>query len=93
MGSKDIENYLKSEDFDIEGFIKELLKVQGVNRTILAKIILGVEPNHIIQEMFMGYKQRKQRRQLYSDDNTIPTTLISMYYELVSNKQKEFVCI
>lgn len=82
MGSKDIENYLKSEDFDIEGFIKELLKVQGVNRTILAKIILGVEPNHIIQEMFMGYKQRKQRRQLYSDDNTIPTTLISMYYEL-----------
>ena len=48
MGSKDIENYLKSEDFDIEGFIKELLKVQGVNRTILAKIILGVEPNHII---------------------------------------------
>ena len=82
MGSKDIENYLKSEDFDIEGFINELLKVQGINRTILAKIILGVEPNHIIQEMFMGYKQRKQRRQLYSDDNTIPTTLISMYYEL-----------
>ena len=53
MGSKDIENYLKSEDFDIEGFINELLKVQGINRTILAKIILGVEPNHIIQEMFM----------------------------------------
>ena len=82
MGSKDIENYLKSEDVNLEDFIRELLKVQGVNRTILAKIILGVEPNHIIQEMFMGYKQRKQRRQLYSDDNTIPTTLISMYYEL-----------
>ena len=63
MGSKDIENYLKSEDVNLEDFIRELLKVQGVNRTILAKIILGVEPNHIIQEMFMGYKQRKQRRQ------------------------------
>ena len=51
MGSKEIENYLKSEDVDIEGFINELLKVEGINRTIIAKIILGVEPNHIIQEM------------------------------------------
>ena len=82
MGSKEIEAYLNSEDVNLEDFIRELLKVQGVNRTILAKIILGVEPNHIIQEMFMGYKQRKQRKQLYSEDNTIPTTLISMYYEL-----------
>ena len=53
MGSKDIENYLKSEDVNLEDFIRELLKVQGVNRTILAKIILGVEPNHIIQEMYL----------------------------------------
>ncbi len=42
----------------------------------------GIDMRVVIQEMFMGYKQRKQRRQLYSEDNTIPTTLIKMYYSL-----------
>ncbi len=54
----------------------------GVNKRLLASKLLGVDPGVIIQEMFMGYKQRKQRKQLYSEDNTIPTTLIKMYYEL-----------
>lgn len=42
----------------------------------------GIDMRVVIQEMFMGYKQRKQRKQLYSEDNTIPTTLIKMYYSL-----------
>lgn len=42
----------------------------------------GIDMRIVIQEMFMGYKQRKQRRQLYSEDNTIPTTLIKMYYSM-----------
>ena len=42
----------------------------------------GIDMRVVIQEMFMVYKQRKQRRQLYSDDTTIPTTLIKMYYSM-----------
>lgn len=42
----------------------------------------GIDMGVVIREMFLGYKQRKQRRQLYSEDNTIPTTLIKMYFSL-----------
>ena len=49
----------------------------------------GIDMRVVIREMFMGYKQRKQRKQLYSEDNTIPTTLIKMFYAL-NPDQAEF---
>ncbi len=54
------------------------------NRELVLSILNseGIDMRIVIQEMFMGYKQRKQRRQLYSEDNTIPTTLIRMYYSM-----------
>ncbi|MDD5888811.1 MAG: Fic family protein [bacterium] len=42
----------------------------------------GIDMSVVIREMFLGYKQRKQRRQLYSEDNTVPTTLLKMYFSL-----------
>ena len=81
MSSKEIAEYLSSREV-----LNELLKMDGMNKNILAKIIFGVDPSIIIQEMFMGYKQRKQRKQLYSSDNTLPNTLITLYYEFSPNK-------
>lgn len=81
MSSKEIVEYLKTENVDLNSVILEILKVQGISKNTLAKLVLGIDPSIVIQEMFMGYKQRKQRKQLYSEDNTIPTTLITMYYE------------
>ncbi len=86
MSEKEISKYLSSEDADIEFVLNELLKIDGMNKNLLARIIFGVDPGIIIQEMFMGYKQRKQRKQLYSSDNTLPTTLITLYYEFSPNK-------
>ena len=86
MSSKEIVEYLKTENVDLNSVILEILKVQGISKNTAARLVLGIDPSIIIQEMFMGYKQRKQRKQLYSEDNTIPTTLITMYYELSPEK-------
>ena len=82
MGKKEIIELIESGKIDINDVIDAIMNVGSVEKKILAAKILGVDPNRIILEMFMGYKQRKQRKQLYSEDNTIPTTLISLYYEL-----------
>ena len=54
------------------------------NKELVLKILdeQGIDMSVVIQEMFLGYKQRKQRRQLYSEDNKVPTTLIRMYYAM-----------
>ena len=54
------------------------------NKELVLKILdeQGIDMRVVIQEMFLGYKQRKQRRQLYSEDNKVPTTLIRMYYAM-----------
>ena len=54
------------------------------NKELVLKILdeQGIDMRVVIQEMFMGYKQRKQRRQLYSEDNKVPTTLIRMYFSM-----------
>ena len=80
MSQKELLEYLKTGQIDVEDVIEAVMKVGSAEKRVLAAKILGVDPNRVIQEMFMGYKQRKQRKQLYSDDNTIPTTLIKMYY-------------
>lgn len=69
------------------------------NKELVLKILdeQGIDMRVVIQEMFLGYKQRKQRRQLYSEDNKVPTTLIRMYYSLNPDRtlfeslKKEFV--
>lgn len=54
------------------------------NKELVLQILdsQGIDMRVVIQEMFMGYKQRKQRRKLYSEDSVIPTTLIRMYYSM-----------
>lgn len=43
---------------------------------------IGIEPEFLIRESFLGYKWRKERKKLYGTDKTLPTKLIKMYYEL-----------
>lgn len=43
---------------------------------------IGVEPEFIIRESFLGYKWRKERGKLYGVDLDLPTKLIRIYYEL-----------
>ena len=40
------------------------------NKELVLKILdeQGIDMRVVIQEMFLGYKQRKQRRQLYSEN-------------------------
>lgn len=56
-------------DKDREIFIKHL---EGI----------GIDPEFLIGETFLGYKWRKERKKLYGTDNELPTKLIKMYYEL-----------
>ena len=82
MGQKELLDSLKRGTIDIEDVIDVVMKVGTSERKIAAARILGVDPNRVIQEMFMGYKQRKQRKQLYGVDKNIPNDLIALYYEL-----------
>lgn len=43
---------------------------------------IGVEPEFIIRESFLGYKWRRERGKLYGVDQDLPTKLIRIYYEL-----------
>ena len=40
----------------------------------------GLDPMFFIKESFLGYKYRKSKNKLYSNDAEIPTTLIKAYY-------------
>lgn len=82
MGYQDLIDAVNDGRISVNEILDAIELAGGVNKRLLASKLLGVDPGVIIQEMFMGYKQRKQRKQLYSEDNTIPTTLIKMYYEL-----------
>lgn len=82
MSQKELVESLKTGQLDIEEVVEAIMKVGPAEKKILAARILGVDPNRVIQEMFMGYKQRKQRKQLYSADKKIPNDLIGLYYEL-----------
>lgn len=75
-----IREALENGLIDSKEVMKILMEHEDLTKKDLLEKITGVDISHVIQEMFMGYKQRKQRKQLYSDDNTIPTTLIKMYY-------------
>lgn len=82
MSQKELLESLKSGQIDVEDVIEAVMKVGSAEKRVLAAKILGVDPNRVIQEMFMGYKQRKQRKQLYGVDENIPNDLIGLYYEL-----------
>lgn len=82
MSQKELVESLKTGQLDIEEVVDAIMKVGPAEKKLLAARILGVNPNRVIQEMFMGYKQRKQRKQLYSADKKIPNDLIGLYYEL-----------
>lgn len=82
MSQKELLESLKSGQIDVEDVIEAVMKVGSAEKKVLAARILGVDPNRVIQEMFMGYKQRKQRKQLYGVDENIPNDLIGLYYEL-----------
>jgi fido (protein-threonine AMPylation protein) len=82
MSQKELLESLRAGTIDVEDVIEAVMKVGTAERRIAAAKILGVDPNRIIQEMFMGYKQRKQRKQLYGVDENIPNDLIGLYYEL-----------
>ena len=82
MSQKELLDSLKSGQLDAEQVIDAVVEAGNTEKRILVAKILGVDPNRIIQEMFMGYKQRKQRRQLYGADKNIPNDLIGLYYEL-----------
>ena len=82
MSQKELLESLKSGQIDVEDVIEAVMKVGSAEKRVLAAKILGVDPNRVIQEMFMGYKQRKQRKQLYGVDENIPSDLIGLYYEL-----------
>lgn len=82
MSQKELLELLRAGTIDVEDVIEAVMKVGTAERRIAAAKILGVDPNRIIQEMFMGYKQRKQRKQLYGVDENIPNDLIGLYYEL-----------
>ena len=43
---------------------------------------LGLDPEFLIRESFLGYKWRKERKKLYGTDISVPTKLIKMYYGL-----------
>jgi len=76
-----IKEALEEGLIDIKDLVEIAMEYNDLSKKDLVENIMGVDPTHMIQEMFMGYKQRKQRKQLYSNDNTIPTTLIKLYYE------------
>lgn len=82
MSQKELVESLRTGQLDIEDVVEAIMKVGSAEKKLLAAKILGVDPNRVIQEMFMGYKQRKQRKQLYSADKNIPNDLIGLYYEL-----------
>ena len=82
MSQKELLESLRLGLIDVEDVIDAVMKCGSSERKIAAAKILGVDPNRIIQEMFMGYKQRKQRKQLYGVDENIPNDLIGLYYEL-----------
>lgn len=82
MSQEELLNSLQSGKMDIEDVIDVTMKVVSKKKKLIVAKILGVDPNRIIQEMFMGYKQRKLRKQLYVADKEIPNVLIGLYYEL-----------
>lgn len=82
MSQKELLESLRAGTIDVEDVIEAVMKCGSADKKVLAARILGVDPNRVIQEMFMGYKQRKQRRQLYGVDENIPNDLIGLYYEL-----------
>ena len=82
MSQKELLESLRLGLIDVEDVIEAVMKVGTSERRIAAAKILGGDPNRIIHEMFMGYKQRKQRKQLYGVDENIPNDLIGLYYEL-----------
>lgn len=82
MSQKELLESLRLGLIDVEDVIDAIMKCGSTERKIAAAKLLGVDPNRVIQEMFMGYKQRKQRKQLYGVDNDIPNDLIGLYYEL-----------
>ena len=82
MTEKALKEALESGLINSSDIMRILMEHEDLTKKDLVEKIIGVDPSYVIQEMFMGYKQRKQRKQLYSSDNTIPTTLIKMYYEL-----------
>lgn len=82
MSQKELLESLRLGLIDVEDVIDAIMKCGSSERKIAAAKLLGVDPNRVIQEMFMGYKQRKQRKQLYGVDNDIPNDLIGLYYEL-----------
>ena len=47
---------------------------------IKALVDMGIDPYTVIQETFLGYKYRKKNKILYDSDQTIPATLIKLYY-------------
>lgn len=82
MSQEELLNSLQSGKMDVEDVIDVTMKVVSKKKKMIVAKILGVDPNRIIQEMFMGYKQRKLRKQLYVADKEIPNVLIGLYYEL-----------
>lgn len=82
MSQKELLESLRTGKIDIDVVIDTIMKLGTAEKKLLATRVLGVDPNRVIQEMFMGYKQRKQRKQLYGVDEQIPTDLIGLYYEL-----------
>ncbi len=82
MSQRELLESLRTGQLDVAAVVDAIMKVGGTDKKVLAAKILGVDPNRVIQEMFMGYKQRKQRKQLYGADRDIPNDLISLYYEL-----------
>ena len=79
MSQKELLESLRLGLIDVEDVIEAVMKVGTSERRIAAAKILGVDPNRIIQEMFMGYKQRKQRKQLYGVDETLVKHVIDTY--------------
>lgn len=82
MSQEELFNSIQSGKMDVEDVIDVTMKAVNKKKKFIVARILGIDPNRIMQEMFMGYKQRKQRGQLYSADKDIPNTLIGFYYEL-----------
>lgn len=80
MGKKELAELIQDGALKIEDLVDVIVTIGGADKKYLASKLLGVDLDRVIQEMFMGYKQRKQRKQLYNADKDIPRDLIIMYY-------------
>ena len=47
---------------------------------------MGIDSLFIIEESFLGYKYRKEKKMLYELDHDLPTKLISLYYGLNTDR-------